>query len=55
MSDYGVEDAVGEINRAAARIARSAADEFTARTPDHPRYVAGILGPMNRTASISST
>ena len=54
MSDYGVEDAVGEINRAAARIARDAADEFTARTPHKPRYVAGILGPMNRTASISS-
>ncbi len=54
MSDYGVEDAVGEINRAAARIARAAADEYTARTPDRPRYVAGILGPMNRTASISS-
>ena len=54
MSDYGVEDAVGEINRAAARIARAATDEFTARTPDRPRYVAGILGPMNRTASISS-
>ena len=54
MSDYGVEDAVGEINRAAARIAREAADEYTARTPDRPRYVAGILGPMNRTASISS-
>ena len=54
MSDYGVEDAVGEINLAAARIARRAADECTARTPDRPRYVAGILGPMNRTASISS-
>ena len=54
MSDYGVEDAVGEINLAAARIAREAADEWTARTPDRPRYVAGILGPMNRTASISS-
>ncbi|MYB07489.1 MAG: methionine synthase [Gemmatimonadetes bacterium] len=54
MSDYGVEDAVGDINRAAAQIARAAADEFTARTPDRPRYVAGILGPMNRTASISS-
>ena len=54
MSDYRVEDAVGEINRAAARIAREAADEFTARTPNRPRYVAGILGPMNRTASISS-
>ena len=54
MSDYGVTDAVGEINRAAARIAREAADEYTARTPDRPRFVAGILGPMNRTASISS-
>ena len=54
MSDYGVEDAVGEINRVSARIAREAADEYTARTPDRPRYVAGILGPMNRTASISS-
>ncbi len=54
MSDYGVEDAVGEINRTSARIAREAADEYTARTPDRPRYVAGILGPMNRTASISS-
>ncbi len=54
MSDYGVEDAVAEINLAAARIARRAADEYTARTPDRPRYVAGILGPMNRTASISS-
>ena len=54
MSDYGVEDAVGEINRASVRIAREAADEYTARTPDRPRFVAGILGPMNRTASISS-
>ncbi len=54
MSDYGVEDAVGEINLASARIAREAADEYTARTPDRPRFVAGILGPMNRTASISS-
>ena len=54
MSDYGVEDAAGDINRAAVRIAREAADEYTARTPDRPRFVAGILGPMNRTASISS-
>ena len=54
MSDYGVEDAVGEINLASAQIAREAADEYTARTPDRPRFVAGILGPMNRTASISS-
>ena len=54
MSDYGVEDAVAEINLAAARIARQAADEYTTRTPQRPRFVAGILGPMNRTASISS-
>ncbi|MYK67780.1 MAG: methionine synthase, partial [Gemmatimonadetes bacterium] len=54
MSDYGVEDAVAEINLAAARIAREAADEYTIRTPERPRFVAGILGPMNRTASISA-
>ena len=54
MSDYGVEDAVAEINLAAARIAREAADDYTARTPQRPRFVAGILGPMNRTASISA-
>ena len=53
MAEYGVEDAVAEINRAAARIARRAADECTARTPSKPRFVAGVLGPMNRTASIS--
>ena len=54
MEEYGVGDAVAEINRAAARIARAAADAFTARTPARPRYVAGVLGPTNRTASISS-
>ena len=54
MSDYGVEDAVAEINLAAARIAREAADEYTARSPHRPRFVAGVLGPMNRTASISA-
>ncbi len=54
MSDYGVEDAVAEINRAAARIARAAADAWTERTPERPRFVAGVLGPTNRTASISS-
>ena len=53
MSEYGVEDAVREINLAAARIAREAADEYAARTPEKPRFVAGVLGPMNRTASIS--
>ena len=53
MSEYGVEDAVREINLAAARVAREAADEYSARTPEKPRWVAGVLGPMNRTASIS--
>ena len=53
MAEYGVESAVVDINRAAARIARQAADEYTARTPDKPRFVAGVMGPMNRTASIS--
>lgn len=37
----------------AAKLARACADEWTARTPDKPRYVAGVLGPTNRTASIS--
>ena len=53
MSEYGLEDAVGEINLAAARVAREAADECSARTPGKPRFVAGVLGPTNRTASIS--
>ncbi len=53
MSEYGLEDAVPRINRAAAAVARRAADEFTERTPDKPRFVAGVLGPMNRTASMS--
>ena len=53
MSEYGVEDAVREINLAAAGIAREAADEYSARTPEKPRFVAGVMGPMNHTASIS--
>ena len=44
---------LAEINRAAARIARECADRWTAKTPDKPRFVAGALGPTNRTASIS--
>ena len=51
--DYGLEDRTHEINLAAARLARQAADEATARTPEKPRFVAGALGPTNRTASIS--
>lgn len=53
MADYGMESLVGEINREAARLARGAADAVTAATPDRPRFVAGVLGPTNRTASIS--
>ncbi len=53
MSEYGLEAHVEEINRAAASIAREAADEQTKRTPERPRFVAGSLGPTNRTASIS--
>lgn len=53
QSDYGLQSRVREINLAAARIARARADDWTARTPDKPRYVAGSLGPTNRTASIS--
>ncbi|WP_413736165.1 methionine synthase [Sodalis sp. RH21] len=53
MADYHMESLVGELNFAAARLARQCADEWSARTPDKPRYVAGVLGPTNRTASIS--
>ena len=53
QADYGLEAAVYDINRDGARVAREAADEMTAKTPDRPRFVAGVLGPTNRTASIS--
>ena len=53
MADYGMEDLSFEINVASARIAREAADALTAKTLDKPRFVAGVLGPTNRTASIS--
>jgi 5-methyltetrahydrofolate--homocysteine methyltransferase len=53
QADYGTEDAAYDINVAAARIAREVADEFTARNPERPRYVAGALGPTNKTASLS--
>ena len=52
MADYGMEELVAELNLAAARLARECADAHTARTGE-PRYVAGALGPTNRTASIS--
>ena len=53
MADYAMEPLVYELNLAAAQLARAAADEFAAKTPDKPRFVAGVLGPTNRTASIS--
>ncbi|QGU89288.1 methionine synthase [Erwinia sorbitola] len=53
MADYQMESLSAEINYVAARLARECADEWTARTPDRPRYVAGVLGPTNRTCSIS--
>ncbi len=53
QADYALESAVFDINVAAARLARKVADEFTDRNPDKPRFVAGAIGPMNRTLSIS--
>ncbi len=53
MADYGLEAVVSELNLAAARLARQAADDAMAANPDRPRWVAGVLGPTNRTASIS--
>ena len=53
QADYGMAPQARAMNRAAAQIARERADAWTARTPDRPRFVAGALGPTNRTASIS--
>ncbi len=53
QSDYGTEHLVRDFNVAAARLAREAADDFTAANPDRPRFVAGSLAPTNRTCSIS--
>ncbi|MGP4964122.1 methionine synthase [Psychrobacter celer] len=53
MSDYDMEYLVPELNKTAAQIARAAADEFTAKTPNKPRFVAGVIGPTSRTCSIS--
>ena len=51
MADYDMQAQSRDINLAAAKLARKAADEFTAKTPDKPRFVAGVLGPTNRTAT----
>ena len=53
QADYGLEDAVDEMNLAGARLARSVADEWTARTPERPRFVAGSIGPLNVSLSLS--
>ncbi|NLH52511.1 MAG: methionine synthase, partial [Bacteroidales bacterium] len=53
QADYGLEELVYEINLEAARLARQAADKFTQNTPDKPRFVAGAIGPTNKTLSLS--
>src|SRR5262245_9332486 len=53
QADYALEPVVYELNRDAAKLAKAAAAEWTARTPDKPRFVAGSIGPTNRILSIS--
>ncbi|MEQ8240354.1 MAG: homocysteine S-methyltransferase family protein [Cyclobacteriaceae bacterium] len=53
QADYSLEHLVYEINYQSAKIAREVADEYTAKNPDKPRFVAGSMGPTNRTASLS--
>ncbi|MEY3439272.1 MAG: Methionine synthase [Bacteroidota bacterium] len=53
MADYHLEDLVYELNFESAKIAREVADEFTTKNPEKPRFVAGSIGPTNRTASMS--
>ena len=53
LADYHMEPLAYEINLVAAQLARAAVDRWSARTPDRPRWVAGAIGPTNRTASIS--
>jgi len=53
MADYGMEELAYEINKVAAEVARQACDDIEAQIPDKPRFVAGVLGPTNRTCSIS--
>ncbi len=53
MADFGLESAVREVNLAAVKLARAAADEMTRRTPDRPRFVAGSIGPTNKQLSIA--
>jgi 5-methyltetrahydrofolate--homocysteine methyltransferase len=53
LSEYGLEDTAFEMNVAAARVARESAREWTKRTPRKPRFVAGSMGPLNKTLSLS--
>jgi 5-methyltetrahydrofolate--homocysteine methyltransferase len=53
QADYGLQSAVRDLNLEGARLAREAADRWTEMTPDKPRFVAGAIGPLNRTLSIS--
>ena len=53
QKDYDLEDHVYELNYASAKLAREAADEFIAKNPDKPRFVAGAIGPTNQTLSLS--
>ncbi len=53
QADYHLQHIVRELNREGARVARECCDAFTAKTPDKPRFVIGVLGPTSRTASIS--
>jgi len=53
MADYSMESYIRDLNLAAARVAREVADEYTKKNPNKPRFVAGSIGPTNKTASIS--
>ncbi|MFD2099373.1 homocysteine S-methyltransferase family protein [Flagellimonas iocasae] len=53
MADYGMEELVYELNYESAKIAKQVAEEFTKKDPSKPRYVAGSIGPTNKTASMS--
>lgn len=53
MEDYQLEDLVYELNYESAKIAKEVTEEFTAKNPEKPRFVAGSIGPTNRTASLS--
>lgn len=53
MADYDMQALAYELNLASAKVARKAADEYTAKNPDKPRFVAGAIGPLNKTLSLS--